>query len=692
MPSWFNNLAVCFVLGAAHGDVYSVSAQDTLSSQVPVAEVSAFRAPVDPKSAPAAWTLADSAWLNRGASPDVSEAISTAPGAWMETRGAGGSRRLQMRSSGLRSPFAVRNVTMMQDGFVMTNADGTSPLEWWMPALLDQIEVVPGPTGAIWGGGYGGVLTAESRSAREATGFSHEASMRWAPAAKGAHEASQGEGETSLVLRQTNSRGHARTLGFVQQFNDGFRDQEANRRTQFDVHQHFRSQRAGKFHQSHIWAGWLDARWELPGSVDAATADTLPSYAPGAPFDAAVERRSALLGWSYEVDFGSGRWGIWVLGQTSDKTNPYGTSNFYNGYKIETEHNLSLRLQGIKRLSAPSAAWNVTGEASALLLADGLSIVEFEWRDGVKSEDWIYDVHSATVRAWSGGTLSAVGPRGLRADGQLAVERFSRRLNGLGGVDAAEVLASDFVDLRVLPRLSLSTPWRWRGEVLPGIWGASFGTGTSDPTGFELVDPESAMLTDLAPERAQNLEVGWRGEQLAATLYAMQVRDAIVTIPGANDVPVTSNVGLHNMRGLEVTLNQDWPMDGGRFTLGHATSGSWTFHQNGLTGKRLPGTPQERAQSRWFWGSQSGWSVDALFSYRGEIPLNDANSVVSPVVLTADVVLGRSFKGGLELKVGCRNLTNAQTSNWWQLNAFGGRYWNPAPGRQLWLRLTWRRN
>lgn len=694
MPLWFSKTSsrwclrfVGFVLVLT--PTCSV-AQDTLLTIVPAVEVSAFRAPINPESAPAAWTLADSAWLQRGASPDVSEAISASPAAWMETRGSGGSRRMQMRSSGLRAPFAVRNVTMIQDGFIMTNADGTSPLEWWMPALLDRIEVVPGPTGAIWGGGYGGVMTASSRPAPRSARFAHEASLRLAPAANGATKGSRGEGEASVFLQQAGLNGNGRTLGFVQQINDGFRDQEANRRTQLDFHQHFHSPTPRGKRESHIWACLLDARWELPGSVDEATADSLQSFAPGAPYDAAVDRRSGLLGLSHISDFGRGRWGVWILGQTSNKINPYGTSNFYKGYKIESEQNLSIRGQFLQRLSRPDASWNLTAEASAIVQVDGLDVQEFDLLDGMPSEEWIYDLQAGTSRFWSGGTLTTVGPRGLRGDLQFAVERFARELDGLGGISGVEPLASDFVDLRVMPRVSLAAPWRWRGRTLPGVWGLTYGTGFSDPTGFELVDPESATPTDLAPEKAQSLELGWRSEHLTATLYAMQVRDAIVTVPGANDVPVTSNVGLHNMQGLECSVNHAWKGPQKQFTLEHQTSGSWTLHRNGMSGKRLPGTPIERLQSRWVGSSKSGWSADVLLAYRGRIPLNDANSVVSDPVWLVDALVGKKLGKGLEVKLGCRNLTDARTSNWWQLNAFGGRYWNPAPGRQVWLRLTWR--
>ena len=67
-----------------------------------------------------------------------------------------------MRSSGLRSPFGVRNVLMLMDGFVLTNASGNSPLEMWNPQWLQRLEVVKGPVGALYGNAYGGAPIASS--------------------------------------------------------------------------------------------------------------------------------------------------------------------------------------------------------------------------------------------------------------------------------------------------------------------------------------------------------------------------------------------------------------------------------------------------------------------------------------------------------------------------------------------------
>ena len=71
--------------------------------------------------------VTDSTLVNGFGAHDVSNALNQLPGVSMETRGDGGSRRLNVRGSSLRSPFAVRNTQLFMHGFLMTEADGTSP-------------------------------------------------------------------------------------------------------------------------------------------------------------------------------------------------------------------------------------------------------------------------------------------------------------------------------------------------------------------------------------------------------------------------------------------------------------------------------------------------------------------------------------------------------------------------------------
>ena len=107
----------------------AVGAQSTFfidTAAVEAAEVLALRIPSTAAQAASNIAVLEATALQNGHSPDLQDALNSVPGILMETRGTGGSRRLQMRSSGLRSPFGVRNVLMLMDGFVLTNASGNS--------------------------------------------------------------------------------------------------------------------------------------------------------------------------------------------------------------------------------------------------------------------------------------------------------------------------------------------------------------------------------------------------------------------------------------------------------------------------------------------------------------------------------------------------------------------------------------
>ena len=109
------------------------------------------------------WT-ADSVLTNGFGSADVSNALNALPGVLMETRGMGGSRRVNVRGSALRSPFAVRNTMLFVRGFMLTEADGTSPVEWLDPAWSGGMELVSGAAATTFGGAYGGALLVHGAS------------------------------------------------------------------------------------------------------------------------------------------------------------------------------------------------------------------------------------------------------------------------------------------------------------------------------------------------------------------------------------------------------------------------------------------------------------------------------------------------------------------------------------------------
>ncbi|MFZ4101791.1 MAG: TonB-dependent receptor plug domain-containing protein, partial [Sphingobacterium thalpophilum] len=77
-------------------------------------------------------------------------ALNAVPGIRMEERSPG-SYRLSIRGSALRSPFGVRNVKIYLDELPLTDAGGNTYLNLIDVNSINNIEVIKGPDGSLFG-------------------------------------------------------------------------------------------------------------------------------------------------------------------------------------------------------------------------------------------------------------------------------------------------------------------------------------------------------------------------------------------------------------------------------------------------------------------------------------------------------------------------------------------------------------
>ncbi|RZL99089.1 MAG: TonB-dependent receptor, partial [Pedobacter sp.] len=92
-------------------------------------------------------------------------AMNTLPGIRMEERSPA-SYRLSIRGSLLRSPFGVRNVKIYFDEMPLTDASGNTYLNGLDISALNNIEILKGPDGSLFGANSGGVMLIDPLGSR----------------------------------------------------------------------------------------------------------------------------------------------------------------------------------------------------------------------------------------------------------------------------------------------------------------------------------------------------------------------------------------------------------------------------------------------------------------------------------------------------------------------------------------------
>lgn len=83
--------------------------------------------------------------------------LNTLPGVRMEERSPA-SYRISIRGSSLRAPFGVRNVKVYWQGIPLTEPGGSTPLNLLETDNVNQIEIIKGPAGSMYGAGTGGAI------------------------------------------------------------------------------------------------------------------------------------------------------------------------------------------------------------------------------------------------------------------------------------------------------------------------------------------------------------------------------------------------------------------------------------------------------------------------------------------------------------------------------------------------------
>ena len=620
----------------------------------------------------------------------LDEALAAVPGVFAANRyNFSLDQRLAIRGFGARSAFAVRGIKIILDGIPQTLPDGQGQLTHVDLGSTDRIEVLRGSASALYGNATGGVISI------------------W-----------------------TDARGPVRSTGEVRVVAGAFDRGLERTWTKWQASGRFRVAAAGS-------AALSVSRLSYEGERDHSAAD----------LRALSGRLRLPLGsvWSLTAlaDIGDqpradnpGALNLTELGRNRDTVPPLNLSTRAGKDVLQGQAGATLR----GRLASGDEA-TVTVFGLARDLENPQTFAYIRLNRAAYGTRAVYTRHGGGVTAGidvqrqrddranfgnAGGT-----PDTVRSLDQLEhVTELGPFVQGVVGVAPRTTLTAglryDRVSFDVRDRLigDSTTDLKYRNDsgrrvmaALSGSLGAtlqasnvvtlyaSAGSSFETPTTTELANrPDTAggFNRDLSPQRAWTYEVGARGGGQGAswelTLYQAEVRDALVSfeIPASPGRRFFRNAGSTRYRGVELAAGATvlggmdfrvtWTYSDFRYRRYAFTAGGTTHV---LDGRRLPGIPQQalrlalRARPASFRG---GWG-EIETQYASRYAVDDTLSRQTSPWWVTNVRLGWD-RAHVSPFVAVQNVFNRKYVASVVVNAAAGRYYEPAPGRNVYLGLS----
>ncbi|MEM7083864.1 MAG: TonB-dependent receptor [Pseudomonadota bacterium] len=613
----------------------------------------------------------------------LDESLNRVPGLFLQNRfNFAQDLRISNRGFGARASFGIRGTRILVDGIPATLADGQGSVDAIDLGSIQRIEVLRGPASTLFGNAAGGVIAIESEVGADQPFIEVRSAL----------------GEFGYDKTQLKAAGNVNRLGYMASIAhidvDGYRDFSQARNTLVNLKGRYVTSLAPDATQFDVSLSHTDQpEANDPGGIDLAQALAAPQSAR----DRNVQLRTG-------EDLDETRLGVRALRRSLFRDQDrFAVSLFYG------ERQFDGRIP--------------TGDGAIVFdrqfIGGGLQYdVSAIW--GGKQHDWIMGVdveiqddereRFQNVNGLRGAALLAQREK-VESTGVFIQDtlHLSDQLNLVVGLrhDAIQFALTDrFLSngdasgSRTLRHTSPIIGLTWQGN---STLSAYFNRATSfeTPTTTELAVASGGFNPDLEPQIAVNHEIGLRGEwdglapsHWSIALYAIDVDDELIPIEQADGSDLFLNAGKSERRGVELdvhtTLSPTWSAH-----LAYTLS-DFEFEQftdgngNVLDGLTTPGTPRHNATLSFDY-RHAGRFVTLDVEHTGRIVLNNANSERAPASTRVSVRAGltRTFdRWQISPFIGVQNLGNERYFSNLRTNAFGGRFYEPAPERSVYGGIT----
>lgn len=688
-------LALC--LAAPAGAQDSAVVRRGVVRVAPVKVTATRDGPRAPLELPYGVTIArtDSLVAMRRASVD--ELLFAVPGVTLANRqNPAQDPRVSIRGFGARSAFGVRGVRVLQDGVPVTLPDGQTPVDVLDVEGAARVDVIRGSASSLFGNAAGGVL--DVRTAVPSP-------LPIAPTAR-----IVGGGATPTISAVTASGtidallgGAGYSASATRTAGRGYRDYSDQRATRAAARLLMGGDRTVA-----IAARLTDVtRAENPGALTRAQMDSAPGMADPLSVRKLAGKvvRQGDLSVSVASDVGAVALEATLFGSARTLKNPLtfatvDVDRTSGGASLRGTHDATLGAHALRLTAGADVQWqhddrheyaNCVGTVVFTATCPDASL------RGASRKDQREIVNSAGpfVRAELAVAPSLLASAGVRADAVhfALVDNLVTQSNPDDSGD------------RTLHAVSPSAGLLWRVSRFASVYGSvssSFETPTTTELGNK-PDGSAGINPDLQPQRTVSLELGAKGLLLAwmpavvqwdAALFEARATDELVPfdILNGGGRRYFRNAGRTLRRGAELGVEASSHSIDLRaaYTLSRFRYVDYTVGSTSYEGRRIPGVPvQALATTVSVGGEPLRFSMTA--DVAGPMDVDDANSAQAPGHTSIGAAVAANvFVGAVRVApmVALQNISNAHYASSVSVNATGGKFYEPAPGRTLLLRLS----
>ena len=667
---------------------FSVSAQ-TLEEVI----IDAARIPLSLNQAPfAADKLERKQIVRAQAQLGLDESLSSIPGLVLQNRfNFAQDLRISIRGFGARANFGIRGIKILVDGIPETLADGQGGVDSIDLTSIGSIDVLRGPSSSLYGNASGGVIRIESNFDSPDDGIE-------------ARLAIGGNGYSKNQVH-INGKSDNKQLSYIASVSrldiDGYRDHSEHKNSLFNarIRYVFNDDSRIKIAVNHT----DQPQANDPGGVNLATLldDRTAARNRNVTLNAGENLKQSRVGLIYQRNIGNNgefsirNYHVWrdFEGRIPISSNGVIDINrYYSGGGIMYNHKATL-----------------AGKRNTTIVG-----IDYDHQDDDRQR-------FENLNGQSGNQVlnqrEQVTSTAIYAQNQIHLSDKWLFNSGLR-YDEVRFNVDDYLDnnsgKRTLEQLSPMIATSFAINNYTSIY-ANISTSFETPTTTELALVDGTGLSSqLTPQEAKSYELGIKGilknyffrsnsqylqHKYTLSVFSIDVEQEIIAIEDDFGRDSFINAGKSSRQGIELSL---------RSQLSETLSSSLAYtyfdfsyktfvdkDSNDFSGNKLPGLPKDTLHAAIHYQHQAGLFASIETLYLGQFSLDNANTETMDSSLVTDIRGGYNFTiDGLSIEpfIGISNLFNEVYSSNARINAFGGRFYESGPDRNLYAGVSIRHN